>query len=304
MRGLNGTHLIMVAVACAIALAMMVATLRAAPAIVEGAARTTDGDTVIVDGYTVRLKGVDAPEQWMLGGPEATAAMREIVGSWLKCELTGEKTRGREVGFCRNAAGEDIGQAIIEGVSRSLAHTTRSGMSSSNSPKPGSASAGRDTAKRSDMTKTTIIVVLAAAVTATAARAQSHQTPIYGPDGKYLGSVFDYGRTQTYTDRNGHLTGSSINQGNGTTSFYGPRGDFRGRPGRRSTGRSTSTGADDDRRRAARRDVARAGDVPRPRPAPRREPGMADAPVAAPAAVREAPQGAAQRQPAAPERHR
>src|SRR5262245_47218103 len=31
---------------------------------------------------------------------------------------------------------------------------------------------------------------------------------------------------------------------------------------------------------------------------------MADAPVAAPAAVREAPQGAAQRQPAAPERHR
>jgi endonuclease YncB( thermonuclease family) len=104
----------MVAVACAIALAMMVATSRAAPAIVESAAPTTDGDTVIVDGYTVRLKGVDAPEQWMLGGPEATAAMREIVGSWLKCELTGEKTRGREVGFCRNAAGEDIGQAIIE----------------------------------------------------------------------------------------------------------------------------------------------------------------------------------------------
>jgi endonuclease YncB( thermonuclease family) len=51
----------------------------------------------------------------MSGGPEATAAMRKLVGNWLKCELTGEKTRGREVGFCRNRDGEDIGKAIIEG---------------------------------------------------------------------------------------------------------------------------------------------------------------------------------------------
>src|SRR5262249_61154116 len=34
--------------------------------------------------------------------------------------------------------------------------------------------------------------------------APAGETPIYGPDGKYKGSVFDYGRTQTYTDRNGH----------------------------------------------------------------------------------------------------
>jgi len=40
--------------------------------------------------------------------------MRKLVGNWLKWELTGEKTRGREVGFCRNR-GEDIGKAIIEG---------------------------------------------------------------------------------------------------------------------------------------------------------------------------------------------
>jgi hypothetical protein len=33
------------------------------------------------------------------------------------------------------------------------------------------------------------------------------ETPIYGPDWQYQGSVFDYGKTQTYTDRNGQFTG-------------------------------------------------------------------------------------------------
>jgi hypothetical protein len=74
-------------------------------------------------------------------------------------------------------------------------------------------------------TKTAIIAIIAA----TAARAG--ETPIYGPDGKYRGSVFDYGKTQTYTDRNGHFVGSSINNGNGTTSFYGSRGNFTGSAG-------------------------------------------------------------------------
>ena len=63
------------------------------------------------------------------------------------------------------------------------------------------------------------------------APAMAQQTPIYGPDGKYQGSVFNYGRTQTYTDRNGHFSGSSINNGNGTMSFYGPRGNFTGSAG-------------------------------------------------------------------------
>jgi hypothetical protein len=36
--------------------------------------------------------------------------------------------------------------------------------------------------------------------------------PVYGPDGKYQGSVFDYGKTQTYTDRNGRSAGSSIDR--------------------------------------------------------------------------------------------
>jgi hypothetical protein len=63
------------------------------------------------------------------------------------------------------------------------------------------------------------------------ARAQSSQTPIYDSNGHYAGSVHDYGRTQTYTDRNGRFTGSSVNNGNGTTSFYGSRGNFQGSAG-------------------------------------------------------------------------
>jgi len=57
------------------------------------------------------------------------------------------------------------------------------------------------------------------------------ETPIYGLDGKYQGSVFDYGRTQTYTDRNGHFVGSSVNNGNGTTSFFNRNGQFSGSAG-------------------------------------------------------------------------
>src|SRR5262245_22646091 len=60
---------------------------------------------------------------------------------------------------------------------------------------------------------------------------RADETPIYGPDGKYQGSVFDYGRTQTYTDRNGRFTGSAIHNGNGTTSYYGPRGQYQGSSG-------------------------------------------------------------------------
>jgi hypothetical protein len=59
----------------------------------------------------------------------------------------------------------------------------------------------------------------------------AQQTPIYGPDGKYQGSVFNYGKTQTYTDRNGKFVGSSVNNGNGTTSFYGQHGQFQGSAG-------------------------------------------------------------------------
>ena len=79
------------------------------------------------------------------------------------------------------------------------------------------------------MTKTAIIAIVTAIAAATAPRAG--ETPIYGPNGKYQGSVFNYGRTQTYTDRSGHFTGSAVNNGNGATSFFGRNGQFTGSAG-------------------------------------------------------------------------
>jgi hypothetical protein len=43
--------------------------------------------------------------------------------------------------------------------------------------------------------------------------------------------VFDYGRTQTYTGWSGHFNGSAVNNGNGTTSFFGRNGNFTGSAG-------------------------------------------------------------------------
>jgi hypothetical protein len=96
------------------ATAFVATCVAASAATIEGQASIVDGDTVKVNGIPVRLKGVDAPEMGDGYGAEATRGMQAIVGSWLRCELTGEKTHNREVGYCVNAKGEDIGEAIIK----------------------------------------------------------------------------------------------------------------------------------------------------------------------------------------------
>src|SRR5262249_24864619 len=57
------------------------------------------------------------------------------------------------------------------------------------------------------------------------------ERPLYDRDGHYAGSVFDYGKTQSYPDRNGQFNGSVINNGNGTTSFFNRNGQFSGSAG-------------------------------------------------------------------------
>jgi hypothetical protein len=82
--------------------------------------------------------------------------------------------------------------------------------------------------------KFTGMMILAAAVIAATtilARAQSRETPLYDKDGRYNGSVFDYGKTQTYIDRNGHFSGSAVNNSTGTTSFFNWNGQFSGSAG-------------------------------------------------------------------------
>ena len=76
----------------------------------------------------------------------------------------------------------------------------------------------------------TMFLVLAFLV-AGYALARAGETPVYDKDGRYQGSVFDYGKTQTYTDRNGQFNGSAVNNGNGTTSFFNRNGQFSGSAG-------------------------------------------------------------------------
>jgi endonuclease YncB( thermonuclease family) len=80
---------------------------------VSGPARVLDGDTVVVAGTRVRLKGVDAAELGTARGESARRAMVALVTGTLTCRLTGEKTYGREVGYCFTSDGTDINQAII-----------------------------------------------------------------------------------------------------------------------------------------------------------------------------------------------
>jgi endonuclease YncB( thermonuclease family) len=80
---------------------------------ISGSVRIIDGDTVIVAGTVVRLKGVDAAELGTPRGENAKRMMLALVTSELTCHLTGEKTHGREVGYCFTSDGIDINQAII-----------------------------------------------------------------------------------------------------------------------------------------------------------------------------------------------
>jgi endonuclease YncB( thermonuclease family) len=98
------------------------ANVDTAPMTVSGPARVVDGDTVVVAGTRVRLKGVDAAELKTPLGENAKRVMIGIVNSnntggvqnSLTCRLTGEKTWSREVGYCTTSAGIDINQAIIQ----------------------------------------------------------------------------------------------------------------------------------------------------------------------------------------------
>lgn len=79
-----------------------------AEALLTGPARTIDGDTLEIGGAHVRLKGIAAPEKREPGGTEATEAIRRLIDSQtVTCELTGERSRDRAVGYC-TANGMDL----------------------------------------------------------------------------------------------------------------------------------------------------------------------------------------------------
>jgi endonuclease YncB( thermonuclease family) len=92
---------------------MLFAVTGAKEQYLNGPAFVIDGDTVAVAGTRVRLKGVDAAELGTARGENARRAMVALVTGTLTCRLTGEKTWGREVGYCFTSDGIDINQAII-----------------------------------------------------------------------------------------------------------------------------------------------------------------------------------------------
>ena len=99
-------------------------TLAALPAFaaerLAGRAHVLDGDTVVVAGIHVRLKGVAAPEVAQAGvagepgGVEARAFMIALIeGQTVMCDLTRERTHGRRVGYCYRD-GQDIAAELIK----------------------------------------------------------------------------------------------------------------------------------------------------------------------------------------------
>jgi endonuclease YncB( thermonuclease family) len=71
---------------------------------ISGRSVAIAGDTIIVDGIHVRLKGVDAAETDTPLGAAARAYMAGLVdGQVIRCTLTGEITWHRQVGYCELA---------------------------------------------------------------------------------------------------------------------------------------------------------------------------------------------------------
>src|SRR5262249_15703698 len=65
----------------------------------------TDPIQGLVEGLSGGLKGVDAAELGTARGESARRAMVALVAGRLTCELTGEQTHGREVGYCFTSGG-------------------------------------------------------------------------------------------------------------------------------------------------------------------------------------------------------
>lgn len=84
------------------------------------------GDELEVDGIPVRLQGIAAPGPYMPFGGDAKAFLQLLLfDREVSCSLTGEQTRGREVGTC-SWDGVDIGQIMVrEGFARDCPRFSR-----------------------------------------------------------------------------------------------------------------------------------------------------------------------------------
>lgn len=81
---------------------------------VSGYAQVVDADTIIVEGYHIRLSGIDGPELSEAMGLIAKKAMQNLTsGQIIRCELNGEKSYKRLVGTCYLPDDKDIGEYMV-----------------------------------------------------------------------------------------------------------------------------------------------------------------------------------------------
>lgn len=84
------------------------------PAYFEGPARALDGNTIELNGYQVRLFGIDAPEMGDARGPVARGALDALLAgaAEVACDVVDQDRHGRPVGRCR-AGGRDLSEAMV-----------------------------------------------------------------------------------------------------------------------------------------------------------------------------------------------
>ena len=124
--------------------ALLLASAVSAQADVVGTARVIDGDTIVVDGEHVRLRGIDAPEtnqtctaygqQWACGRMAAQWLTEYLRGRQVDCVGHARDRYGRLLAVCY-AGGEDINERLVREDERSTTASTRSTISR-RKPKP------------------------------------------------------------------------------------------------------------------------------------------------------------------------
>lgn len=92
------------------------------PANIAGSARVIDGDSLIVDGYEVRMVGIDAPEgrqncqrrgrSWPCG-EESSSRLRALINrKTVTCDVEGRDRFGRLLSIC-NVGGNNLNRAQV-----------------------------------------------------------------------------------------------------------------------------------------------------------------------------------------------
>jgi endonuclease YncB( thermonuclease family) len=90
---------------------------------VSGAARVIDGDSLVVGGREIRIKGIDAPEgrqvctrdgrEWACGAAAADALKALVAGTSVTCRIESDDRFRRGLGACF-AGRTNLGEAMVE----------------------------------------------------------------------------------------------------------------------------------------------------------------------------------------------